>query len=136
VNTGHQFAASGWGGNDFLPSFRVRATMSRMLCRDSNCAIASGGKPRRIARLSVNISLVDQLGTRHKRPKWSHSVDSYQSNGRRLVCTNYACNVDIQSMNKLTKREKLKRLRERLMRTTDEAECQRIVNMIEEEEAK
>jgi hypothetical protein len=39
-------------------------------------------------------------------------------------------------MNKLTKREKLKRLRERLMRTTDEAECQRIVNMIEEEEAK
>jgi AHD-containing protein len=37
---------------------------------------------------------------------------------------------------KLTKREKLNRLRKRLMRTTDEAECQRIVNMIEEEEAK
>jgi hypothetical protein len=39
-------------------------------------------------------------------------------------------------MNKLTKREKLKRLRERLMRTTDKVECQRIVSMIEEEEAK
>ena len=39
-------------------------------------------------------------------------------------------------MNEVTQREKLKRLRERLTRTTDEVECQRIVDMIEEEEAK
>jgi hypothetical protein len=39
-------------------------------------------------------------------------------------------------MNKLTKREKLKRLRERLKRTIDEGECERIVKMIEHEEAK
>jgi ANC1 homology domain (AHD) len=36
----------------------------------------------------------------------------------------------------MTKHEKLMRLRERLVRTSDEAKCQRIVNMIEEEEAK
>ena len=36
----------------------------------------------------------------------------------------------------MTKREKLKRLREQLVRASDEAKCQRIVNMIEEEEAK
>lgn len=39
-------------------------------------------------------------------------------------------------MKKLTQDKILKRLRELLMRTTDEAECQRIVNRIEEEEAK
>jgi hypothetical protein len=32
--------------------------------------------------------------------------------------------------------ENLKRLRALLVRTTDEAECQRIVNLIEEEEGK
>ena len=40
------------------------------------------------------------------------------------------------AMNKFTQRENLKRLRERLMHTTAKAECQRIVQLIEEEEAK
>ena len=37
---------------------------------------------------------------------------------------------------KLAKSENLKRLRELLARTTDETECQQIVNLIEEKEAK
>jgi hypothetical protein len=40
------------------------------------------------------------------------------------------------AMNRITKSEVLRRLRERLTRTTDEAECKQIVNQIEEEEAK
>ena len=36
----------------------------------------------------------------------------------------------------MTKREKLKHLRQQLVRACDEAQCQRIVNMIDEEEAK
>jgi hypothetical protein len=39
-------------------------------------------------------------------------------------------------MNKFSNRENLKRLRELLTRTTDEAECQRIVKSIEDYEAK
>lgn len=39
-------------------------------------------------------------------------------------------------MNKLAKGTNMKRLRELLTRTTDEAECQRIVSLIEEYEAK
>ena len=38
-------------------------------------------------------------------------------------------------MNKITKAHNLKRLRKLLMRTDDEAKCQRIVNLIEETEA-
>jgi hypothetical protein len=38
-------------------------------------------------------------------------------------------------MNKFAKGETLKRLRERLTRTTDEAKCRRIVRLIEEIEA-
>ena len=37
---------------------------------------------------------------------------------------------------KIAKNENLKRLRELLTRTTDDAECQRIVTLIEEYEAK
>jgi len=40
------------------------------------------------------------------------------------------------AMKKLTQDEILRRLRELLARTTAEAECQRIVNRIEEEEVK
>jgi hypothetical protein len=39
-------------------------------------------------------------------------------------------------MNKSVTRENLKRLRELLTRTNDESECRRIVNLIEENEAK
>ena len=39
-------------------------------------------------------------------------------------------------MNRITKSEILRRLRDRLTRTTDEAECKQIVHQIEEEEAK
>ena len=39
-------------------------------------------------------------------------------------------------MNKFAKDENLKRLRRRLAHALDEAECQRIVNLIEEAEAK
>jgi hypothetical protein len=38
-------------------------------------------------------------------------------------------------MNKFAKIENLKRLRELLTRTTDDAECQRIVDLIEKNEA-
>jgi hypothetical protein len=38
-------------------------------------------------------------------------------------------------MNKFVKAQNLKRLRKLLTRTADEAKCQRIVNLIEEEEA-
>lgn len=51
-------------------------------------------------------------------------------------CTECAAMLMFRAMDKLTKREKLKRLRERLMRATDEAECQPFVSMIEQEEAK
>ena len=37
---------------------------------------------------------------------------------------------------KIAKNEQVKRLRERLTRATDEAECQEIVNLIEKYEAK
>jgi hypothetical protein len=39
-------------------------------------------------------------------------------------------------MNKSATRDNLKHLRELLTRTNDEAECRRIVNLIEENEAK
>jgi hypothetical protein len=39
-------------------------------------------------------------------------------------------------MNKMVKDGNLKHLRERLTRTTDEAECQRLVRLIEQAEAK
>lgn len=40
------------------------------------------------------------------------------------------------SMNRFVHEQNLKRLRALLTRTSDEAECQRIVRLIEEEEAK
>jgi len=40
------------------------------------------------------------------------------------------------AMNEFVKGKNLKRLRELLTRTTDDAECQRIVTLIEEYEAK
>ena len=40
------------------------------------------------------------------------------------------------SIERFVQRRNLELLRAKLMRTTDEMECQRIVNLIEEEEAK
>jgi hypothetical protein len=125
-------------------SLRICAAMAWTLWRGSNCAIASAPKPRRIARLRVKISLVVQLRIRgvsscacaiNDRNFQAVLIYVKATEGYRR-CTDYAAMLMFRAMDKLSKREKLKRLSERLMRTTDEAECQRIVSMIEQEEAK
>ena len=69
-----------------------------------------------------------------------HMIGQATSLKRRLYiqgCAPYGDTLmSTMSTERFVQRRNLELLRVRLTRTTDEAECQRIVNLIEEEEAK